>query len=627
MANELAMLVPQLSAADRPVFEALVVASWVATNQGSSRTPLDPKRLGDLLATCAKTPEAFAGPAADLLEDPALESVVGKPGDYKPLIVSDGWLYHQRLLHYEDRLVAMLEHRLNQPFDSWPQADLEAALDDLRERPTRLPDGSAMSLSPEQHHALLTSLHAPLTIITGGPGTGKTSIVVSLLRLFARLGLSPARIALAAPTGKAAHRMGESIASQLASLQEPSAADQALAVELPTARTLHRLLEYSPSRGTFRRSAEFPIDAELVVVDEASMIDLVLMERLTSAVAPDARLVLLGDAEQLPSVETGTVLRDLIPDETSTDTPWASLTEDLPERNGTQPTARHAVRLTTSYRMSEEDSDGAAVLAVAERIRAGDVDGALAAMRDEGEGGVVFEAVDKPDATARRARLRAFVDDWFEREIETMPHRDRVLRGEPFELIDGLFSLDDVETIRAVVEHLQRSRLLCLTRVWATGSEALNDIFHQRIARELGYEGNAPDFLAGDLVLMQRNDYERGLFNGDQGLILRVRIGNEERRMAVFPQRDSFRAHHLPALRGQLDHAFAMTVHKSQGSEFDEVAVILPEEDIPLLTRELLYTGITRCRRRAFVVGDTAMFETAVQRPIARYTGIREKLA
>jgi exodeoxyribonuclease V alpha subunit len=276
--------------------------------------------------------------------------------------------------------------------------------------------------------------------------------------------------------------------------------------------------------------------------------------------------------------------------------------------------------------MSESDQHGSAVLTVAEHVREGDAAAARAAMVSSGAGGVVFTDIEREDPAERRRELRRFVDDWYDREVRTMPHRERVMKGDAFELREGLFSVSDERVIRDVMEHLQRARLLCLTRVWATGAEAINTIFHGRIARELGYEAVAPDFLPGDLVLMQRNDYERGLFNGDQGLVVNVAIAGEERTMAVFSQGNSFRAQHLPALQSQLDHAFAMTVHKAQGSEFDEVAVILPEEDIPLLTRELLYTGITRCRKRAFVVGDEGMFEIAVGRPVARFTGIREKL-
>ncbi len=625
LAQELSALLPGL-ADEKDAFEAMVVAALLAANQGSSRLPLDPGVVARLLAPCVDDAPSLAADAVRVVRDPKAATVVGSPGSFLPLIIDGDWLYSQRLLLYEERLAGALRARIGRPFFAWGEATLNDALADLAARPTRLPGGEAMTLSAEQRYAILTALHLPLSIITGGPGTGKTSIVVSLLRLLARLGIEPDSIALAAPTGKAAHRLGESIDAQLESLDDPASQDQSLRASLASPRTLHRLLEYSPSQGTFRRSADFPVNASVVIVDEASMIDLVLMERLSSAVADDARLILLGDAEQLPSVETGTVLRDLIPDATSTETPWRHLVPDLEERHGEEATSRHAVRLTTSYRMSESNIAGSAVLRVAESIRSGRADDAVAALGELEDGGVLLRPIDHEDERERRSMLRDFADSWYDEHIGTLPHRDQVF-GSAFPLVEGEFSAKDEAVIDDVFAHLQTARILCLTRVWATGADALNVLFHGRLAREMGFEGVAPDYLPGDLVLMQRNDYERGLFNGDQGLIVNVTIGEDTKPMVVFPEGHGYRAHHLPALRGQLDHAFAMTVHKAQGSEFDEVAVILPDEEIPLLTRELLYTGITRCRRKATVVGTEQMFRIAVERPIARFTGVRERLS
>lgn len=627
LATELVGMQPALDLADRQALEALVVASLVASRQGSSRTPLSQPELTEIITTFADAPQQLAERAISLARSDAAPAIIGSSAQFKPLVIDGEWLYHQRLLLYEERLVDAIRGRLAAPFVSWPDTELRDALQELEDDAPQLPDGTRMLLSAEQRYALLTALHAPLSIITGGPGTGKTSIVVSLLRLFARLGLDPEDVALAAPTGKAAHRMGESIRNQLESLDGAAPSDLALFDLLPTPRTLHRLLEFSPTRGTFRRSADFPIDARLVVVDEASMIDLVLMERLAAAVPADSHLVLLGDAEQLPSVETGTVLRDLIPDVTATDTSWAALVDGLEERSSDEPTAKHAVRLTTSYRMRATESGGAAVLEVAQAVRSGSFDQTIESMADHADitGGVAFLDIEREELSTRRGLLREFLEEWIDRELGSMPHVDRFLR-QPLVLDEGRFSESDDAAISQIFDHVQRARLLCLTRVWATGSIAVNALFHQRIARQQGWESNPPDFLAGDLVLMQRNDYERGLFNGDQGLILPVEISDEVQRMAIFPDGESFRAHHLPALSGQLDHAFAMTVHKAQGSEFDEVAVILPEEDVPLLTREILYTGITRCRHRAFVLGDETMLRKAIERPVARFTGIRDKL-
>lgn len=574
-AAELVALAPELGQAERDgLFEA-VLDSLVALRNGSTRIPL---------------PEMVANLATDARARWVVSTSAGDTDAATPLVVVGDWLYHQRTLHYERSLARAVRARHAMPEATWDTstfADAIAALD----------GAPGVRLSDEQRAAVVTAARLPLSVVTGGPGTGKTSIVVALLRLLVRLGVEPTRIALAAPTGKAANRLGESLAAQLS-----SEADDDPIREVPAPGTLHRLLRYAGDGAGFRRDETDPIPADWVIVDEASMIDLVLMERLVRCVPQNAHLVLLGDVEQLPSVDTGTVLRDLI---------------GSPLR-GTE--AAHVARLRSSFRMDPADPDGRSILSLADAVRSGDVEGTAERLTTS-PGGVSYLDVSAEDY---RGELVSFAQVWFEERITALDDFWELVERR-YPLHDGRFDDADTERIASLFSHFARFRILCLTRVFAAGTNALNEAFHARLARRTIVE-SAPEFIPGEPVLMLRNDYERGLFNGDQGLVLWVDTGDDVRATAVFPADGEYRAHHLSGLYGQLSHAWAMTVHKSQGSEFDEVAVLLPEEDVPILSRELLYTAITRARRRVQLLGPRDLLAEGISRTVQRYSGLREEI-
>ncbi len=544
-----------LSDEERGTLMTAVTESLIGLRQGSTRIPATPELVA--LANSER--------ASDVLSTTAHA--------YRPLLVVDGWLYHQRTLHYERSLADLVRQRLDHPAE-----DVASTA-----RPSS-------RLTEEQEAAVDTAIRLPLCVITGGPGTGKTSIVVELLRRLVSSGVAPERIALAAPTGKAANRMGEAITTQLGEGDE--ALREALATNPPS--TLHRLLRYRPAHGSFARDETDPIAARWVVVDEASMIDLVLMERLMRCVHPDAHLVLLGDVEQLPSVDTGTVLRDLVSRED------------------------HVARLHHSFRMDPRDPAGRQILRFAEAVRDGEPRSAVQRLG----GAVTLEEVDDD---SYRGRLLAFVEEWFDDRITgSAEFWDAIART--YRLEEGIVASEDVPAVRALFDHYGAFRILCLTRVFAGGSVALNEAFHARLMRRTETDDAVGSFIAGEPVLMLRNDYDRGLFNGDHGVILRVDTGDDVRLAAIFESGGVLRAHHLSGLQAQLDHAWAMTVHKSQGSEFEEVAVVLPEEDIPLLSRELLYTAVTRARRRVRIFGDPSFLCSGIERVTERYSGLAEQI-
>ncbi len=564
LAAEVARLPSGLEPADHEALLLLLLAVMADVQRGSTRTPFAPDPLRSLFAALCRDERSIGGVpapvfAADRLERvPGLperaSAVIGRGEDARaPLVLVGDWLYLHRMLCAEQRLAERVRPRLEAPTETGGTVE-------------------APGLSDEQRAAVLAATRQRLTLVSGGPGTGKTSIVVALIEALVRAGVDPAAIALAAPTGKAADRMGESLRARLASF-EP-------ARRVPAPATLHRLLGYDPRRERFRHHPHHPLPVEAVVVDESSMVDVRLMERLLAALPDAARLVLLGDEDQLPSVAAGAVFRDLL--------------RAAPAR---------AARLTRSYRMRADDPAGAAVLQTAQRVNAGDT----SVWRALPPAGVIHVA-DEP-----RRFLEAWHERWLRGDAEAAHRRRRTWRMDERDGLDALF------------RELGATRVLCATRGFDGGADRSNARLHALTAAALGQPAARP-FLAGEPVMYQRNDYDRRLFNGDTGCVLWCDDDGRRGPMAVFPGVDGYRAFRLDALAGGLALAYATTVHKAQGSEFDEVAVLLPTVDLPILTRELLYTAITRSRRHVTVVGDLRVAERATARPVERRSGLVSRL-
>jgi exodeoxyribonuclease V alpha subunit len=629
LALEAATWAPDL---DEGHFRAALLALTcllVAEARGSTRMPvLGPRgrdwlerTVGGLLPPADGAPAVADDVAAiqSLFADAAkLDALVGPPGARRPLVLDGEWLYSQKLHAHELSFVDALAARLTAtPEPAFANAALEAALASLRERPSVVA-GRRVRLSSEQEAAVRRAASAPLTLVSGGPGTGKTSIVVSILRLLSRLGVDPASIALAAPTGKAAQRMTEAVGRALHAIGDPSDDDARLLAAVPEGLTLHRLLGYSPGRGTFAAHAGNRLEHRVVIVDEASMIDMVLMERLVRAVRGHARLVLLGDADQLPSVGAGAVLRDLV-----TATPGAPTPLDA-----------CAVRLTQSYRMDPTDPQGAAILTFARLVNGDPVPaGAPASWRDAftaraAVADLTFAGVEvvAPAPAEPRAAQDAFVEHWQAERLA--PLRATASRRYRYTTSSASFDADDLPHLEALFRGHEAARLLCFTRGGRAGTHAVNAALHRLVLRARGADVR-PDraFVPGEPVLVLANDYDKGLWNGDQGVTLWVSSDHapRPRLMAVFRRGPGFVAFHLELLREQIERCYAMTVHKAQGSEFDHVAVLLPEREGPLLVREVLYTAVTRARRSVTLLGAEAVLAQAAERRGARFTGVRER--
>ncbi len=410
-----------------------------------------------------------------------------------------------------------------------------------------------------------------LRLVTGGPGTGKTTQVAQLLVDFARRAGRTPRILLAAPTGKAASRLSEAVRESLAMLVRDGQVDAAVAALLPTeASTLHRLLGWGRDGG-FRHDRDNPLPADLVVVDEASMVDLPLMAKLAEAVPAAATLVLVGDRDQLPSVETGDVL--------------AALCEasELPGA----PLAAHRRHLRTSHRQAA-DID---VAELAELVRQGDAEAVLHGL----------EAGRFRGADWHHASDRALHDAVL---AHALPHY-RAIAGRP--------------DVASALDACRSYRVLCAVREGAAGSITLNAALGRALDPLRGGEG----LFQGRLVLVTENSYRQQLFNGDIGIVW----PDEQGEPRVWFDSDSGPRAWLPAALPAHEPAFALTVHKSQGSEFDAVFLALPERGARVLSRELLYTGLTRCRRELRLWASEQALREAIGRRAQRWSGLVERLS
>ncbi|MFO1495895.1 MAG: exodeoxyribonuclease V subunit alpha [Lysobacterales bacterium] len=445
-------------------------------------------------------------------------------------------------------------------------------------------DGSEAAAVAGQRAAVAALPGRRLCVLTGGPGTGKTTTVLRMLLMLQRQRADrpPLSIALAAPTGKAAQRLSQALREGIAALRpraQSAPAWQAALAQLPErAQTLHRLLGFDPASDRFRHGPARPLAADVVVVDEASMVDLALMRALLDALAPQAILLLVGDPDQLVSVSAGSVLAD-----------WVSVA-----RSGVPGIAAHSVELTHVWRA------GSALAASFDAIRRGDAH----RLQTDIEAGQGLARRPVHDA----ATLQRALSDW--------------LNHDHGPALQALCAAPVVDPAQAFA-HLRRRQLLTALRNGPYGADAVN----ARIDAHWRQQHGQREWYPGRPLLIRQNDYARRLYNGDVGLVMRQ---DGELRVA-FETVDgeggaSFRwlsPRELPAH----DLGYALTVHQSQGSEYAEIAVLLPpDRDHPILTRQLLYTAVSRARAHASLWCDAASLQAALGRVSVRAGGLRRRL-
>jgi exodeoxyribonuclease V alpha subunit len=513
---------------------------------------------------------------------------------------------------------------------------------------------AAQQLDPTQRVAVALACVNRTTVITGGPGTGKTSVVAHALRALLRLKpeLDPVEdIVLCAPTGRAAARLAESIGRATHSLSEDNAGDRRLA--LLRSRTVHGVLGYDHSTGRFRRGPDSPVEAALVVVDEVSMLDIVIFRGLLDALSPGTALILLGDRDQLPSVEAGAVLGDLsAPFVESTnvgvETAVPSVSPELhaylcealgatvdpsivsPTRN---PLTDHFVVLTRSHRSEKSIARFAhlvkthapatrSMIATAYQHAAteelfGDATGVWTA---GGASGVLRSpSTDLP--SMREAWVEAHFGAAYAACLADTAHA----------LTDGIAAHADAgraaalstaaaevqAPLRRLFSYLEASTVLCVVRRGPAGSEAANATA-LRMLRSSKSGGDPHDLPHGCIALVTRNRPDLRLWNGDRGIVLDV----AGRACFVMQRSAGHEFFPLEEMAG-LEPSFAMTVHKSQGSEFGSVLLVLPEQiDHPLLTREIIYTALTRAGNCVVIAGSAQAFDASISRCVMRRSAL-----
>lgn len=551
---------------------------------------------------------ALPWPDADLWLDRVAASPLVAVGDHDPAVAPlrlvGSALYLDRYWQDERAVAADLLARVAAPAPRAGGPGGSADLGPLAAEIRRLVGGD----DPAQRWALATAALRGLAVVAGGPGTGKTTTVASLIALLAEgsaaAGGAPPLVALAAPTGKAANRMQEAVRAASERLELPPAVREHLSSL--EAATVHRLLGARPDNASrFRHHRRNRLPHDVVVVDETSMLPLWLMARLVEAVRDDARLVFVGDPEQLASVEAGAVLGDIVGPAARGLRMRAATIEETSAAAGVglaveaaapdaSPIGDGIVVLQTNHRFGE----GLAQLADA--IRSGDGDATMAALR-------------------RGAQAHDGPLQWLPIDAVTAgPHELEAIRRPACDAGTAMVEAARSRNEQAALAALGSWRLLCAHRRGPAGASAWNARVEQWLAEEIDDYTADGEWYLGRPVIVTANDYSLRLFNGDSGVIVAREPGHVVAafdRVAVSPSR----------LAG-VETVYAMTVHKAQGSEFENVVVVLPQPTSRILTRELLYTAVTRARTRLVVAGTEESVRAAVGRPIARASGLTERL-
>ena len=518
-------------------------------------------------------------------------AVVGEPGDFKPLIIENGKrLYFQKLWKYETNLADDILKRSRNDETKF-DTNLKKQLDQL------FPSTDNESVD-WQKVAAVSALLNKFTVISGGPGTGKTTTVIRILALLVHQALekgSELSAALAAPTGKAASRLKESIAEIKGSLSLPDKIKQNIPDE---AVTLHQLLGARRHSIKYKYNKDNPLPYDVLIIDEASMIDQALMSKLMNAMLVNTKLILLGDKDQLSSVEAGAVLGNICGISHNVLSPEFSeilsgYNIQVPEENrqpSLSPLTDNIILLQKNFRFAEG--------------------GGIALLSDYIKKGLVEEAVSLFDQPS--SKEISF------REFEQGKDFSDILKTIADDYIEQMNNCSETADY---FESYSKQGVLAAHRKGFLGIDFLNNQFEKIIKREKGISGYQ-EWYQGRPVIINQNSYSLGLFNGDIGICML----NDQKEWRIYFEKEGDMLTVAPSRLPDFDIAYALTIHKSQGSEFKEVNLVLPNESSRLLSRELLYTGITRARSKVQVFGSLKAFKQGVKREISRSSGLKSKL-
>jgi len=536
-------------------------------------------------------------PKYDKLQNLLLSSgIVGTTGDYRPLTLDqDGRLYLLRYWRYEQELAQVLLDKAQFHNEGIDETLLKAGLD-------RLFPETTLAEIDWQRVAALAAVQKKCCVISGGPGTGKTSTVIKILALLLEqtAGL-PFHIALAAPTGKSAARLKESISFMKDDLK---CADVIKARIPQDVSTIHRLLGYIHGSVQFRFNRENPLPYDVVIIDEASMVPLTLMAKLATSLKQSSRFILLGDRDQLASVEAGAVLGDICG--SGREEPFSREFNKLFSKMGTEhhaplavfeeyspPLMDSLVILKKNYRFGDDSSIGT----LGQAINAGDGEEAISLLTDKSRTDIHWQKV--PQINDLKKTLKDIV-------------------------IEGYQAYLSASTATEALRNFDTFRILCSLRQGQYGVSGIN-ILVEDILMDAEMINPHNRWYHGRPVMITVNDYNLKLFNGDIGIIFQEEDSKESPKVC-FPAADGG-IRKVPVVRlPRHETVYAMTVHKSQGSEFERILLLLPDRDSEGLTRELIYTAVTRAKNAVDIWGKDSSFITAVSRKVNRSSGLGEAL-
>ncbi len=550
--------------------------------------------------------------------------------------------YYQKLWQEESNFLLLLEERIKIepkiPDDSIVEKILQTV---LFNEPVRI-HGKNINLDEEQKKAILFALSSPILIITGGPGTGKTSFAVTLLRVLKRLGLAKSP-AIAAPTGRAAKRISESIVNSLNSIEnlKNMPLEKKLLTEALNYKTIHRLLAYQPATYSFKHHEYAPLEHDLLIVDEGSMIDQEIMTSILRAtnsklphIPPVPRIILMGDSHQLPSIGIGAVLWELAKNESS-------------NKKITKFGKLNIVKFRKSFRQQIEDDAGRNILGIADKIKE---------MESIQMPEVLFDTELPNHETIQILKNLEEFD--YEKVMlmnqENSPHQldffarwwvENYLSNKKF-VLETQYNFPQEETVNCInkinyiFDFIKNFQILTATQFLPTGAKTINKKVSEYWQILKGVDTTFSGHYPGEPVMVTENNYKLKLFNGDQGVFLKFFNPNkrEFELKVVFLVEGVFKTFYQHELH-HLQTAYAITVHKSQGSEYNHIALILPnlkinktENTIQLtgnrniMSREMLYTALTRARKSVLIIGDKNVLEESTLNKVIRYSGIGDAL-
>ncbi len=536
--------------------------------------------------------------------------ITGDHLKYMPIIYqkkdNDILLYFEKYLSYEKKLKYEIDRFLQNNLDDDLKSIDQNIIDDLKKS----------KLNNKQKIAILLSLIKNFTIISGGPGTGKTYIIYFLIKSFLKKGISFERIKLAAPTGKSAERLTESIKKNINDNDEKK--DDLIKLE---GETIHRLLKYSNIKNDFIYNEKNKLPLEVIIIDEVSMVDIVLMSKLLASVPDKAKVIFLGDKDQLPSIEAGSVLAELIPhdcEEIFSDY-IKIISNKYKTGNYKSKMQDRIIILEESYRSNDaiknfSDNINLQKLELINKISKIEKEKIFI----NNENILFVESLYHNLLNHNLNDFRSLIETWsLNYYFNKLSNYEKNIHKIKNELINNENKNNYKNIFDDFFNNLVKSKILTVLKEGPFGSTKINLFIKELFRDKLGiYDGN---YFSGLPIIVTQNDYSLKLFNGDSGMIIKDNSGILK---VIFKKSNDYIILPLDILHS-FEIAFSITIHKSQGSEYNDILIVLPDdENNPILTKEILYTGITRARDKVVIYGKEDILKKTISKRIVRDSGI-----